>query len=79
VKLGRYRHYKGKDYEVLGVVMHTETNEKLVLYRALYEIPELRDEYGSDPWFVRPFTMFNETVEIEGRTVPRFAYLGPAT
>ena len=78
MKLGRYRHYKGKEYEVLGVVMHTETNEKLVLYRALYEIPELRDAYGDDPWFVRPFTMFNETVVIDGQTVPRFAYVGPA-
>ena len=39
MKLGRYRHYKGKEYQVLGVVMHTETNEKLVLYKAFYEIP----------------------------------------
>lgn len=78
MKLGQYRHYKGKLYEVLGVVMHTETNEKLVLYRALYEIPELRDDYGDDPWFVRPFTMFNEEVEIDGRRMPRFAYVDSA-
>lgn len=77
MKLGRYRHYKGKEYEVLRVVMHTETNEKLVLYRALYEIPALREEYGDDPWFVRPFAMFNETVEIDGQTMPRFEYIGP--
>jgi hypothetical protein len=76
MKLGRYRHYKGKLYEVLGVVMHTETNEKLVLYRALYDIPTLREEYGDDPWFVRPFSMFNEDVVIDGRTMPRFEYLG---
>jgi hypothetical protein len=78
MKLGRYRHYKGKLYEVLGVVMHTETNEKLVLYRALYEIPELHEEYGDDPWFVRPFVMFNESVVVDGRTMPRFEYVGPA-
>jgi hypothetical protein len=76
MKLGRYRHYKGKEYEVLRVVMHTETHEKLVLYRALYEIPELRDEYGDDPWFVRPFTMFIESVVVDGRSMPRFEYLG---
>jgi hypothetical protein len=76
MKLGRYRHYKGKLYEVLKVVMHTETNERLVLYRALYEIPELREEYGDDPWFVRPFTMFNEDVVIDGRSMPRFEYVG---
>jgi hypothetical protein len=78
MKLGRYRHYKGKLYEVLGIVMHTETNEKLVLYRALYEIPALRAEYGDDPWFVRPFTMFNEEVVIDGRAMPRFEYVGPS-
>jgi len=76
MKLGRYRHYKGKDYEALRVVMHTETNEKLVLYRALYAIPELHEEYGDDPWFVRPYVMFNETVVVDGQAVPRFEYLG---
>ncbi|MFN8634461.1 MAG: DUF1653 domain-containing protein [Chloroflexota bacterium] len=78
MKLGRYRHYKGQEYEVLGVVMHTESNEKLVLYRALYDIPSLRDEYGPDPWFVRPYTMFNENVTVDGRSVARFEYLGPS-
>jgi len=77
MKLGRYRHYKGKEYQVLGVVLHTETNEKMVLYRALYECPELREEYGDDPWFVRPFVMFNESIVVDGRTMPRFEYLQP--
>ena len=78
MKLGKYRHYKGKDYDVLVVVMHTETNEKMVLYRALYECPELREEYGDDPWFVRPFLMFNESVSVDGQTMPRFEYIGRA-
>ena len=77
MKLGRYRHFKGRDYEALGIALHSETNEKMVLYRPLYECPELRDEYGADPWFVRPFAMFHEQVPVDGRTVPRFAYVGP--
>ena len=77
MKPGRYRHYKGHFYEVLGLAMHSETREKMVLYRPLYECPELRDEYGADPWFVRPFAMFHEQVTIDGQTLPRFAYEGP--
>ncbi|GAA5168866.1 DUF1653 domain-containing protein [Viridibacterium curvum] len=61
---GRYRHYKGKEYEVLGVVRHSETLEALVLYRPLYN--------DSGLW-VRPFTMFCENVTIEGVEQPRFA------
>ncbi len=63
---GRYRHYKGRDYEVLGVVRHSETLEPLVLYRPLYN--------DSGLW-VRPFEMFVGHVEHEGRTQPRFAPL----
>lgn len=62
--LGRYRHYKGLDYEVVGVVRHSETLEPLVLYRPLY------DESGM---WVRPHAMFFEHVEIDGRRQPRFA------
>jgi hypothetical protein len=61
---GRYRHYKGKDYEVLGVVRHSETLEALVLYRALY---------GDGGLWVRPYAMFVEPVLVEGHAVPRFA------
>lgn len=75
--LGRYRHFKGNDYEVLGLVQHSETGQKMVLYRPLYACPELAEEYGDDPWFVRPFDMFTETVEHDGKQVPRFAYIGP--
>jgi hypothetical protein len=60
---GRYRHYKGNEYEVLGVARHSETMEELVVYRALY------GEFGL---WVRPLAMFRETVVVEGKTVPRF-------
>ena len=61
---GRYRHYKGNDYEVLGVARHSETEEQLVVYRPLY---------GEGGLWVRPLAMFTETVEFDGATVPRFA------
>lgn len=66
---GRYRHYKGKEYLVLGVARHSETEEELVVYRLLY---------GDFGLWVRPRGMFLETVVIDGRTTPRFAYVGPA-
>jgi hypothetical protein len=68
LKLGRYRHYKGKDYRVLGVAKHSETLEELVVYEALY------DNQVSKLW-VRPKTMFLEEVEFDGQKVPRFEYL----
>ncbi len=61
---GRYRHYKGGEYEVVAVVRHSETLEPLVLYRALY---------GERGLWVRPHAMFVETVVVDGRCVPRFA------
>lgn len=61
---GRYRHYKGLDYEVLGVVRHSETLEPMVLYRPLYN--------DSGMW-VRPYAMFLESVLVDGRCQPRFA------
>lgn len=78
MKLGRYRHYKGKDYQVIGVALHTETREKTVLYHALYECPELTGEYGDNPIFARPYDMFVGTVVHEDTTVPRFDYVGDA-
>lgn len=65
--LGRYRHYKGGEYEVLGVVRHSETLEPMVLYRALYG--------GAGLW-VRPFAMFVEQVEQNGERRARFAFVG---
>lgn len=64
VNPGRYRHYKGGEYEVLGVARHSETLEPLVLYRPLYN--------DSGLW-VRPYAMFFEDVEHQGRRQPRFA------
>lgn len=60
---GRYRHVKGNLYEVLGVARHSETGEEMVVYRALY---------GELGLWVRPVSMFVETVERDGRRVPRF-------
>jgi hypothetical protein len=60
---GEYRHYKGMNYTVLGVVRHSETNEALVLYRA---------EYGERGLWVRPLKMFTETVIVNGVEQPRF-------
>lgn len=68
LQTGRYRHYKGKFYEVIGTVRHSETLEELVLYKALYDSPE----FGKDQLWVRPFKMFLENVEIGGKLIPRF-------
>ena len=67
IRTGRYRHYKGKEYEVLGCAKHSETEEELVVYRALY------GDYGL---WVRPKGMFLENVVVEGHTHPRFEFIG---
>ena len=67
IKPGRYRHFKGKEYEVLGVARHSETEEELVVYLALY---------GDFGLWVRPVSMWNETVERDGKTFHRFTYIG---
>ena len=64
VKLGRYRHYKGGEYEVIGVARHSETHEPLVVYRPLY---------NATGWWVRPHAMFFEAVVIDNVEQPRFA------
>lgn len=64
ITTGLYRHYKGQHYRVLGVARHSETQDWLVLYRALY---------GDHGLWVRPAAMFTQSVEIDGRTQPRFA------
>lgn len=66
-KLGKYRHYKGKEYKVIGVARHSETLEELVVYQALY---------GEGGFWVRPIKMFLEEVEVDGKKMPRFEYLG---
>jgi len=70
VKTGRYRHYKGNDYTVIGVAKHSETEEELVVYR---------QEYGERGLWVRPKDMFLETVEVNGTTVERFQFIEPLT
>ena len=72
LKPGKYRHYKGGLYQVLGLALHTETREKLVLYQALYDCPELAEEYGPHPFFVRPYRMFMEKVAVDGKKRARF-------
>lgn len=71
IKPGRYRHYKGKDYEVLGVARHSETEEEYVVYRQLY---------GEGGLWIRPTSMFVESVSLGKELVPRFRRLeeGPA-
>ncbi len=66
IKLGKYLHYKGKEYEVLGLAKHSETLEELVVYKHLDD---------SSLW-VRPLKMFEEFVEVSGELIPRFKFLG---
>ena len=67
IKKGKYRHFKGNEYEVLFVGKHSETLEEYVVYRALY---------GEREVWVRPATMWNETLTRDGKTFPRFTYIG---
>jgi len=67
LETGKYQHYKGGLYEVIGVANNSETMESLVVYRALYKENQL---------WVRPLKMFCEDVEYEGGIVPRFKYIG---
>ncbi|HEC30710.1 MAG TPA: DUF1653 domain-containing protein [Candidatus Yonathbacteria bacterium] len=66
VKLGKYMHYKGNEYEVIALAKHSETLEELVVYKALY---------GDGTTWVRPKEMFLETVTVDGTTLPRFKYI----
>lgn len=66
IQPGRYRHYKGNDYQVLGVARHSETEEEFVVYRALY---------GKRGLWVRPAAMFLETVLVDGQPQPRFRFV----
>ncbi|MBR6548060.1 MAG: DUF1653 domain-containing protein [Clostridia bacterium] len=67
IKLGRYRHFKGMEYEVIGIASHSETLEPMVVYKALY---------GEGGLWVRPAAMWNETVERDGQIFRRFTYIG---
>lgn len=65
IKMGKYRHFKGNMYEVIAVAKHSETLEDMVVYRALY---------GDGGVWVRPASMWNETVEKDGKNVKRFTF-----
>lgn len=67
LKAGKYRHFKGNEYELLHVATHSETLEQMVVYRALY---------GEHGVWVRPARMWEESVEVDGKTVERFTYIG---
>lgn len=67
IKTGKYRHFKGREYEVLGIASHSETLEPMVVYRALY---------GEQGLWVRPLSMWSETVDRDGYHGPRFLYTG---
>jgi len=67
IRPGRYHHYKGNLYEVIGVARHSEAEELFVVYRCLY---------GDHSLWVRPLAMFRETVTVDGRVVPRFEWVG---
>jgi len=65
---GRYRHYKGRDYLVIDVARHSETEEQFVVYRT---------DYGDRSLWIRPLAMFIEEVTVDGQAMPRFRYVGP--
>jgi hypothetical protein len=71
MQLGKYKHYKGKEYKVIGIATHSETLEEMVIYKALYEI----EGKGFNSLWVRPKKMFEEQIEHNGTMVNRFQYL----
>ncbi len=71
VRPGRYQHYKGKFYEVLGAAQHSETMEEVIVYKALY-----KTQFGENSWWVRPKAMFVGKIVVNGHEVPRFSYVG---
>lgn len=67
IKIGRYRHFKGNEYQVIALAKHSETLEEYVVYQALY---------GEKAMWIRPRAMFLETIERDGKIMPRFTYEG---
>lgn len=66
IKIGKYRHFKGNEYEVIGIAKHSETLEEMVVYKALY---------GDGGLWVRPASMWDETITRDGKTFKRFTYI----
>jgi hypothetical protein len=71
IKLGKYQHYRGKMYEVVGVARHSETLEDVVVYRALYN----SRKFGRNALWIRPMKMFFEHVVVDGKKMPRFRFI----
>ena len=67
IKIGKYRHFKGNEYEVIALAKYSETQEEMVVYRALY---------GDNQVWVRPAAMWTETIERDGKTYKRFTFIG---
>ena len=67
IKLGKYRHFKGNKYEVIGIAKHSETLEPMVVYKALY---------SNGGMWVRPANMWNETITRDGKSFKRFEFIG---
>ncbi len=67
IKKGKYKHFKGNEYEVIGIGTHSETLEEMVIYKALY---------GNSEYWVRPASMWNEVVNVNGEKIKRFQYEG---
>ena len=67
IKLGKYRHFKGNEYEVIGIAKHSETLAPMVVYKALY---------GDGDIWVRPYEMWNEAITRDGKTFQRFTFIG---
>ena len=72
IKKGKYQHYKGDDYEVIGVGLDSDTHEEMVVYRGLYDHPE----FGKNPLWVRKKNIFTGKVVVDGKEVPRFRFVG---
>lgn len=67
IKGGKYRHYKGNEYLVVDIAIHSETEEEMVVYKALY---------GEEKLWVRPLSMWSEIVRVDGKEMLRFSYIG---
>ena len=65
--IGKYRHYKGNEYQVIGIAQHSETLEEFIVYQALY---------GDHQLWIRPKDMFFENILKDGQEIPRFEYVG---
>jgi hypothetical protein len=68
IKKGKYLHYKGGEYQVVGTALHSETLEEMVVYKPLYK--------SNSEFWVRPIKMFTENVVVEGKEIPRFKFIG---